>query len=74
MQGDFMVKKYSMKRDGSKRTTYLYSRDGEVFYTKPDSDSRTSEWWGRKKSKGGRRYTLMAGLPAPKWLKDFFKM
>lgn len=67
-----MVKKTTMRRDGAKGLTSLFSIDGEVFYTKPNSDGRTSEWWGRKKPKGGMRYTLMAGLPAPQWLKDFF--
>lgn len=67
-----MVRKATMKRDGAKGLTKLFTADGEVFYTKPDSDGRTSKWWGSKKPKGGRRYTLIAGMPAPKWLKEFF--
>jgi len=72
-----MVKKASMKRDGSKRSTKLFSKDGETWFTKPDSDKRTSEWWSNTTtSKGGKkktRYNLMAGLPAPNWLRDLFK-
>lgn len=67
-----MVRKTTMRRDGAKGLTNLFTVDGEVFYTKPSSDGRTSEWWGFKKPKGGMRYTLMAGLPAPQWLRDFF--
>lgn len=67
-----MVKTTSIRRDGSKKRTRLFTMDSQVFYTKPNSDGRTSEWWGFKKPKGGMRYTLMAGIPAPQWLKDFF--
>jgi len=70
-----MVKKYEMtlmKRDGSTKPVRLYTSDRQLFYTKPNSDGRTSEWWGFMKPTGGMRYTLLAAIPAPKWLKDLF--
>ena len=66
------VKSYTMNRKGSKRKIKLYSNNDEVFFTKPDSDGRTSEWWGSNNPQGGRSFTLMAGLSSPKWLKDLF--
>ena len=71
------VKKARMTRDGAKGKTSLFSIDGGTWFTKPNTDKRSSEWWsnttttsnGKKKT----RYTLMAAMPAPKWLRDHFK-
>jgi hypothetical protein len=71
---EVMVKRYTMKRSGSKRTVKLWSDDGEKFFTKPDSDGRTSEWWRtpNERKKGAVRYSLMGTMQAPNWLKKLF--
>ena len=79
-RGEMMARKIFetvMWQKGRKQGRPLFSLNRSVWFTKPDSDKRSSEWWSqdyRSKGKDRTRFQLVAGLPSPQWLRDLFKV